>query len=258
MALSLTKWRKALRQRKKFLSGLTSIQKFAPEDIFIVGYPKSGNTWFQDLITAVVYGVHPAFAPPTLAQTLVPDVHKQPYYRRFATPMFFKSHRFPRPEYRRVVYLIRDGRDVMVSFYHYEKAMRGAADLADLVRRGHRSHGKWETHVKAWLANPHGADMIVIRYEDLKHDGVKELQRFCSFAGIKRDTSFLEMMFHEADFEKMQERELRSGSGMRSWPTDKLFRRRGVVGGYKEEMPAALVEEFTAASGETLRRCGYA
>jgi hypothetical protein len=84
MAPFLKKWRKARRQRKKYFKRLTSITQFAPEDIFIVGYPKSGNTWFQDLITAVVYGVHPAFAPPALAQLLVPDVHKQPYYRRFS------------------------------------------------------------------------------------------------------------------------------------------------------------------------------
>src|SRR5688500_13966577 len=252
MASFLKKWRKARRQRTRFFQRLTSITQFAPEDIFIVGYPKSGNTWFQDLITAVVYGVHPTFAPPALAQALVPDVHKQPFYQRFSTPMFFKSHFRPRPEYRRVVYLIRDGRDVMVSFYHYEKTMRGTADMGELVRRGHHRHGKWQAHINAWLANPHGAEMIVIKYEDLKQNAVKELQRFCTFAGVKRDASFLEMMVGEADFAKMQQRELRSGSGMRSWPKDQLFRRRGIVGSYKDEMPPELVAEFLADANETL------
>ncbi len=252
------KWRKTRRQRKKYLKRLTSIRQFAPEDIFIVAYPKSGATWFQDLITAVVYGVHPVFAPPALAQQLVPDVHKQPFYRRFSTPMFFKTHFRPRPEYRRIVYLLRDGRDALVSLYHYENAMRRTSDMADLVRNGHPSHGKWQAHVNASLANPHGAEMILVKYEDLKQNAVKELERFCSFAGIKRDSSFVEMMVREAEFGKMQQREIQSGSGMRAFPTNKLFRRRGIAGSHKDEMPAALVDEFMADAGETLKRYGYA
>jgi hypothetical protein len=258
MAPFLKRWRKARRQRKKYFKRLTSITQFAAEDVFIVGYPKSGNTWFQDLIAAVVYGVHPAFAPPALAQLLVPDIHKQPYYRRFSTPMFFKSHFRPRPRFRRVVYLMRDGRDVMVSLYHYEKAMGRPIDLGDLVREGHPSHGKWHAHINEWLANPHGAEMIVVRYEDLKQNAARELERFCSFAGIKRESLFVEAMVRETEFEKMQQRELRSGSGIRAFPTDKLFRRRGVAGSYKDEMPSALAEEFMAHAGETLRRFGYA
>ena len=258
MASILKKWKTTRRKTTAFLNRFTSIAQFAPEDIFIVGYPKSGNTWFQDLITGVVYGVHPVMAPPALAQVLVPDVHKEPYYRRFSTPMFFKSHHLPRPEYRRVVYLMRDGRDVMVSFYHYDKAKRGTADLADLVRRGHRIHGKWQEHISAWLANPHGAEMIVIKYEDLKRDAIRELQRFCSFAGIERENSFLELMVREADFENMQQREVRSGSGHITWPSDKLFRRRGIVGSYKDEMPPTVLQEFMADAGHMLRQFGYA
>ena len=34
---------------------LTPIRQSQPEDIFIVGYPKSGNTWFQNLISGIVY-----------------------------------------------------------------------------------------------------------------------------------------------------------------------------------------------------------
>lgn len=257
MASFVKRWRKTRKRTKAFLEGLTSITDFAPEDIFIVGYPKSGNTWFQDLITAVVYGVHPLFAPPALAQVLVPDVHKQPYYRRFSTPMFFKTHHLPRPEYKRVVYLIRDGRDVMVSFYHYDKALRGSTDLSELVRRGHSTHGTWQAHINAWLANPHVAEMIIIKYEDLKRDAVSELERFCAFARIEREPSFLKMMVNEAGFEQMQQRERRSGSGMSAWPGDKLFRRRGIVGSYKDEMPPTVLQEFMAQAGETLRHCGY-
>jgi hypothetical protein len=85
------------------------ITQFLPEDIFIVSYPKSGNTWFQNLACGVVYGVDPRLAPSTLVHDLVPDLGYQKYYRRYANPMFFKSHSLPRADFRRVVYLLRDG-----------------------------------------------------------------------------------------------------------------------------------------------------
>src|SRR5438105_2547577 len=89
--------------------GFVPISEFSPDDIFIVGYPKSGNTWFQNLVGGVVYGVDPKLSPIALVQELVPDASSRKYFRRNATPMFFKSHSLPCREYRRVVYLLRDG-----------------------------------------------------------------------------------------------------------------------------------------------------
>src|SRR5262249_35078508 len=97
-------------------TGLTSVGSYDMKDIFVVGYPKSGNTWFQNLIASLVYGVTTEFTPDTLIQELVPDLHHKRYYRRFRIPMFFKSHDLPTPAFRRVVYLIRDGRDAIISY----------------------------------------------------------------------------------------------------------------------------------------------
>src|SRR5262245_17351431 len=55
--------------------GYTPITEFLPDDIFIIGYPRSGHTWFQVLVAGVVYGVDPRFGPLDLVNHLVPDVH---------------------------------------------------------------------------------------------------------------------------------------------------------------------------------------
>src|SRR5580700_8787152 len=100
-------------------TGLLPLRAATAEDIFICGYPKSGNTWFQYLVSAVVYGASAEFATNTLVNSLVTDVYFRDYFRRYGPRSYFKTHELPRPEYRRIVYLLRDGRDVMVSYYHF-------------------------------------------------------------------------------------------------------------------------------------------
>jgi hypothetical protein len=69
--------------------GFAPITQVLAEDVVIVSYPRSGNTWFQNLVAGVVYGVDPRFGPSVLAHDLVPDPGFGTNYRRYATPMFF-------------------------------------------------------------------------------------------------------------------------------------------------------------------------
>jgi hypothetical protein len=241
--------------------GYSPMNRFLPEDVFIVGYPKSGNTWFQHLVSGLVHGVDARTSPPLLANDLVPDVHYDVFYRRYSTPMFFKSHHLPRPDYRRVVYLLRDGRDAMVSYRHYlESIQRRQLDFLELVTNaGSGIPCKWHQHVGAWLQNPHAAEMIVIKYEDLVMQPVEQLERFCRFIQLERDRSQLEAVADAAQFRNLRAKEARIGLGRPEiWPADKFFFRRGVVGSYKDEMPPDVLRAFMTDAADTLRRNGYA
>jgi hypothetical protein len=241
--------------------GFTLITEYDPQDIFIASYPKSGVTWFQELISAVVYGVMPEFSLPALVQDLVPDVHFKTFYQRYNTPMFFKTHSLPRPEYKRVVYLLRDGRDAMVSYFHYSSAVgKKSQSFLRMVQDGPElGPCKWHEHVKAWQANPFGVPLITIKYEDLQRDPTGELMRFCEFAGIQRERKCVQEMAEATAFDKMQSKEARQRIYLSSaWSKDKLFRRRGQAGSYKDEMPPEALAAFLADAGGTLHDCGYA
>lgn len=239
--------------------GFTPIEEFSTRDIFVVGYPKSGNTWFQVLVAGAVYGVLPDIVPMSLVQELVPDVHKTPWYKRHAEAMFFKSHDLPDPRFRRVIYLLRDGRDAMVSYLHYQEAHeRRQLDFAAFLQDNQRLHPcKWHKHVQAWLANPYQAEMIFVKYEDLKTDPEKELRRVCEFAGLKRSADVLELAARSATFDRMRAKEASEGPFSKSWPKDKFFCRRGQVGSYREEMPREVLEGFMQEAAPMLHECGY-
>lgn len=240
---------------------LMPINQFSDKDIFVVGYPKSGNTWFQNLITGIYFGIDPELAPDTLIQELVPDIHFKKQYRRFKTPMFFKTHNLPRPEYKRVIYLVRDGRDVMVSYYHYQMAiMNEKIDFMAMVRDGKGLFpGKWHEHIQAWDANPYHAEKMIIKYENLKQDPLTILTQFCAFAQIERDQTFLQHVIDHAQFAKLQakERDGRMFFANDMWPRNKDFFRRGIVGSYKDEMPLDVLDVFLQHANPMLREMGY-
>ena len=179
-----------------FLSatGLRPIDQASETDVFIVGYPKSGNTWMQYLVAGAFCGVDLELASDALVQDLAPDVHFKKFFKPWFPVTFFKSHFLPRQEYRNVVYLLRDGRDAMVSYWHYLEGLTGKPlDFLKLVEGGQELFPcKWHEHVQQWLANPFNARMIVVRYEDLKKDTVAELRRIAEFAGLECSGAALE------------------------------------------------------------------
>ena len=148
--------------RKKFCAatGMSPIDDFKPEDVLIVGYPKSGNTWMQYLIASAIYQIDVTTVPDALVQDLVPDVHFKRFFKRYFPVTFFKSHHLPRPDYRKVVYLVRDGRDAMVSYLHFvEGQMGGTVDFLALVTAKEGLFpSKWHEHVEQWGANPFKAE----------------------------------------------------------------------------------------------------
>jgi hypothetical protein len=233
-------------------NGLRPISDIMPADIVVCGFPRSGHTWFQNLLAGVVFGVDPELAHDSLIQDLVPDVHYKRFYKRYGPTAYFKSHALPQKEYGRVVYLLRDGRDVMVSYYHFLTALQGRVDFRKLVQTE-----LWHDHVERWHANPHRADLLVVRYEELQTSTVAQLRRFCTFAGLQRDEAHLERIANQAGFAKARAKEQRQGWDNQAWPRDQPFIRRGKVGSWRDEMPAEVLAAFTKIAGATLQRFGY-
>jgi hypothetical protein len=238
-------------------NGLIPISDMAPTDVFLVGYPRSGHTWFQNLIAGAVFGVDPEFAHDSLIQDLVPDVHYKRCFKRYGPVAYFKSHLLPQKSYHRVVYVLRDGRDVMVSYWHFLTALRGKIDFLRLIEGEGLTPCHWHEHVERWLANPYQAEMLIVRYEDLMAAPLCELQRFCAFVGVNRNDAHLEHVISKAAFTRAKAKEQTQGWENPAWPREHAFIRRGEVGAWRDEMPADVLAAFLKKAGATLTRLGY-
>ena len=237
-------------------AGLSAIEDREAGDVFFVGFPKSGHTWAQYL-TASLLGADVRHCPDSLVQDLVPDVQYRRFYRRYGSPTVFKSHQLPQPDYRRVIYLLRDGRDVMVSYYHHACTLFGPQEWNRFLDHPPGLGEKWHEHVEAWLANPHQAEVLIVRYEDLRRDTAAELRRICTFLGRDESPARLQEIVAAASFETMKAREKTLGWDHPHWPADQPFVRRGAVGSFRDELPAEALARFLAQAGPTLKKLGY-
>ena len=234
---------------------LTPIGRFDARDVVIIGYRRSGTTWLQTLVAGLVYGVDPVMTPYPVINELVPG-QGHGYYRRVAEPMYFKAHYRPIAALRRVIYLVRDGRDALASNVYWLPEFQGEGATPErYVQDGDVLYGRWHEHVEAWLENPYEAELLVIRYEDLKSNGPDEMERLRAFLGVERDAEFLRTLYERTSFQKLRDKEAREKSAQAT--EAKRYVRRGEVGSYKDEVPPHLLAMFIEQAGGTLRRFGY-
>jgi hypothetical protein len=225
-----------------------------PKDTMIVGFPKSGHTWMQSLIANVKYGVDPRIADDHLIQDLVPDLHQRRWHKRYGKSMCFKSHMLPRKDFKRVIYLIRDGRDVMVSYYHFRRAWGYNGSLVDLITEEHPLYATWSHHVATWLDNPYGAHILYVRYENMLNDSVGTLRQICDFLSLETSEEELEAAAFRSSFQNMRAKEDKFGRPNKDWPADRKFMRRGIAGSWKDEMPPDVEKAFLTVAGPTMQR----
>lgn len=239
-------------------TGLSSINDKLARDVYIAAYPKSGSTWMQNLVAAVAYGIDPATTPDSVIQELVPDEHYKRYYRRVSSPMVFKSHALPRAEMRRVINVVRDGRDVGVSYFHYLRSNFSDIDtIRQVLVEGRRAYPcLWHEHVLAWHENPYDAEILSVRYEDLLADGLEQLSRIARFLDVPMSRDKLQDVLEKASFQQLRAKEKRLGMSQPEHANTEFFR-TGRAGAHRQEIPEQLLVDFERMAEDALRTFGY-
>jgi len=237
-----------------------------PDDVFLVSYPKSGRTWLRFLIGNYLSNNQLDF--PNSYQDLVTDIDYNPQQvSQVPRPRFITSHWPFTSDFRRVVYVVRDGRDVAVSYYFHVmkfKTISRETTFEDFVLNifdtSLYGNVSWSDHVNYWLDKA-PQDFLLVKYEAMHENPVGELIKILEFAGLTVDKNtaiaaveaakFENLIKFEKSLEQIQH-EIVSSSDL----SIKFFR-EGKVGDYKKFFTTQLMEHFLEVHGSALERLGY-
>lgn len=241
-----------------------------PDDTFLVSYPRSGNTWTRFLIANLVYPKESV----TFAniERLIPDTSSQSNraLKHTPRPRIIKTHQYFDHRYRKMIYVVRDPRDVALSYYDFHRKYRLIADdypleasVDDFVRGNLISidWGTWGENVASWLyTRGQCKDFLLLRYEDMMADTPREVARIAHHLGLETTLDRLKTVVERCSADRMRELEKLEQN---QWVATKKYRkdipfvRVAKAGGWKNKLPETCVAQIEAAWGDLMNMLGY-
>ena len=243
--------------KKKQRSSIWLPNKIYSDDVFIVSYPKSGNTWLRFLLANLLKLPGEEIDFHTVHR-YIPEVgEEEDNSVNVMRPRIMKSHACKISEYPRIVYLIRDGRDVYVSYYfHRLKQLPPDTTFKKFIERQDHYPSTWGEHIESWLFRGSNPNMLIVRYEDLFRDILNQLKRIVGFIGLELTERQLRIAIDNSSFEKMRRIELEKGRRFKDKGPD-LFIRSGKPGDWKKYFGMEEKKIFKLRDGPTLNKLGY-
>jgi Sulfotransferase domain len=240
-----------------------------PDDVFLTSYPRSGNTWTRFLVGNLIYPDDPMNF--VNLERRIPDmyVHSDREMRNLPRPRVVKSHECFDPRYQRIVYLVRDPRDLAISNYHWELKKGSFPDgfsIDQFIPKWMDSFywprlGCWADHIVSWMSTREGREgFIVVRYEDLKADPQKELVKVAELLGIEPAPERLARAVELSSADRMRKLEKeQAGKWVQTKYTrqDKPFVRQASSGGWQAVLPAQSVALLEEKWGSIMSKLGY-
>lgn len=274
--------------------------------LFVASYPKSGNTWVRLLFTFYVSGAYDLnklarHSPHEVAyalwrqvgaltgeadgktreeiQRIRVDAHRRVH--NDSRIWVLKTHSVPGipgmdPEIRlghvdRAILVVRDPRDVAVSYAHYtgkpveeivellNSPMGGILDTAGDVVQAPYVLTDWSMHYQLWKIalecseRPH----VTVRYEDLVQAPLATFTEILSkiLTDEMIDLTRVQEAVEATEFTRLQEHEREHGfiGAVGHSP----FFREGRVGQWRDELDGELVEALEAKHRRVMRELGY-
>ncbi len=215
---------------------LFQIKKINPDDIFLVSFPKSGNTWLRFIISYLKHGTSKTITFNDL-ESFVPDVYvAKDIIDAQLSERIIKTHDIYFEGYPKVIYIYRDYRDALVSYYHFVTSYNHfKGTFSEFIRSNIvLMHGSWKQHIKAMekFKAQHPDKICVLSYESLLTDFEGNVKRLAEFIGVKQTINWDELKA-KTSFNELKNNENEHGSRFKS-STKNNFIRQGKAGTWKD------------------------
>jgi hypothetical protein len=167
--------------------------------VWIASYPRSGSTFIRVILNSIFnIKTHSIYddkfdigadgkTSKVVGHEFLPDDFDVQKIRADKEPFYLKTHELPDSrisESDKVIYLIRDGRDSVLSFTKYLNTFfmkdKGTIDVIN----GDTVVGAWGDHVAAW--NPkEKSNTLLIRFERLVQNPSSFIEKIGDFLNLK-------------------------------------------------------------------------
>lgn len=237
------------------------------KDIFIVGYPKSGNSWVSRLIADALDATITGFgtAVPLSAEDrgkteyTVRQLHLKPVD---GGDVFLKSAWeacIPKWDGEKIIHVVRDPRDIVISAMHYWEipTVGQAIEAVCLGEHPLKGVGSWYTYVLGWEAQITKIPVIKVYYEVLQEYKEYALELLLRQLSVKPVKPLEKVMFNQS-IELTRQRLAEDGD---SRPYGKAIQlknvRKGTGGEWKEHFTEQNKRAIGFYVGSAMKLVGY-
>ena len=242
--------------------------------MLLVGYEKSGNTWLGYMLSYLLNARYYEAGNPDLPITSRKDIcdlisgnlsWKTPYdgvaksHARYA----FYQDNIGIADYDKVIHIVRDPRDVIVSLFYYNYynlpiAQGRAGDVmtrktalrryATWLRTIARTGRAWAEHTLSWVAQDFAER---VRYEDVHTDAHGILSKLAAFLEVDVSSEAVAEAVEQFAFTKL------AGGREKGEENELSFYRKGIVGDYKNHFGWLSTRIVQYQCAHEMALCGY-
>lgn len=241
--------------------------QFQDTDVLLVTFPKSGTTWMQQVLSLIFCEGHlwPIYHLPNWAR--MPWIEQVSFSKllpnlRSSWPRLFTSHLCAKllapalmKSKAKVVYMARNPKDTLVSFYHFHRIATflpdpsSFEDFVDEFLEGTGFYSSWFDHVKGWLGLQKDLNLLFVTYEELHQEPRHTIRKISEFLGRRLRPEEEDVILEHCSFSFMSQSNMVNYSLLSKEIIDHSkgkFLRKGVVGDWREHFTPELDKKFNA------------
>lgn len=162
----------------------------------------------------------------------------------------------------KVIYVARNPKDVLVSYYHFHKVAvmmetpKDFNEFFDKFMEGRVCGSCWFDHITGWYTHKDEMNFLYLTYEEMIQDLKAAVLKICSFLGKQLDEQQIDSVVKHGTFKQMK---TNPNANYESVPESLLnhkngaFMRKGTVGDWKNHLTVAQNEMFDQVFQERMR-----